>query len=174
MALILSKIHLQVKFTVTKNLSLSGNKCSIYSVSIEDEAETLLERFARENTPDYREQVKEILLRLRTIGNETGARDIYFKKKEGKPGDGIEALYDSAESKLRLYCIRNGSIALIMGGGGPKQGGAWQDYPKLTEENELLQRISNTVTKAVISRDLQWSPNGMELTGNLTLDTDDC
>ena len=162
-----------MKFTITKNLSLSGNKCSIYSVRIEDETETLLERFARENTPDYREQVREILLRLRIIGNETGARDSYFKQKEGKPGDGIEALYDSDESKLRLYCIKNGSIALIMGGGGPKRGGAWQDYPKLTQENELLQRISNTLMKALVDHDLQWSPNGMELTGNLTLDTDD-
>ena len=61
------------------------------------------------------------------------AREGYFKLHEGKPGDGIVALYDRPDSRLRLYCIRYGSVTLIVGGGGakPKSVRAWQEVPEL-------------------------------------------
>lgn len=161
-----------MNFTIKRNDSLSGLKASVYSVSIEEDTETLLERFINENKEEYRDELREILLRLKTIGHNTGARQEFFKPAEGKPGDGIEALYDE-QQHLRLYCIRNGRVALIVGGGGPKQGGAWQDYPKLKEENELLQLVSQTIIKALKERDIRWSDDGMELLGPITLSTDD-
>jgi regulator of replication initiation timing len=161
-----------VEFTIVKHLSLSGKRTSIYSVRIEGNKETLFERFINENQNLEREALKEILTRLQTIGEDTGAREHYFKKEEGKPGDGIEALYDQEGSHLRLYCIRNGSVALILGGGGQKQGGAWQQYPKLKEENELLQLISQTFINALRNQDLAWSDDGMELLGDMMLSTD--
>lgn len=161
-----------MNFSIIRNDSLSGKKASIYSVRIEDDLETLLERFAAENLPNYRDEVRELLLRLQQIGHSTGARETFFKPNEGKPGDGIEALYDEDDKHLRLYCIRNGRVAVVVGGGGPKTTRTWQEDPKLKTENELLQRISKTITKALIAGDLHWSADGLTLEGDLTLDTD--
>jgi len=57
-------------------------------------------------------------LRLKIIGNETGARESFFKTKEGIPGDGVCTLYDTPDKKLRLYCIRYGKQLIIIGAGG--------------------------------------------------------
>ncbi|MBD2757121.1 hypothetical protein [Spirosoma validum] len=161
-----------MNFELIKNDSLSGQKAVIYSVRIEDEIETLLEKFVAENVTDYRDQVRELLLRLQQIGHNTGARETFFKPNEGKPGDGIEALYDAENKKLRLYCIRNGRVAVIVGGGGPKTTRTWQEDPKLKVANELLQLISKTIIQALSAGDLRWSADGLTLEGELTLDTD--
>lgn len=161
-----------MNFELIKNDSLSGQKAVIYSVRIEDEVETLLEKFVAENVTDYRDQVRELLLRLQQIGHNTGARETFFKPNEGKPGDGIEALYDTDKKNLRLYCIRNGRVAVIVGGGGPKTTRTWQEDPKLKVANELLQLISKTIIQALSAGDLRWSADGLTLEGELTLDTD--
>ena len=160
-------------FSLVKNESLSGQKATIYSVRIEDDVDTLLEKFVAENIPSYRDEVRELLLRLQQIGHHTGARETFFKPNEGKPGDGIEALYDAADKHLRLYCIRNGRVAVIVGGGGPKTTRTWQEDPKLKFENELLQRLSKTITQALLQGVLRWSADGLTLDGELRLDTDD-
>lgn len=161
-----------MKFTLVRNDSLSGNQAGIYSVLLEEETTTLLERFVGENLNDFREEVTEILLTLKQIGHHAGARETFFKPHEGKPGDGIEALYDAEERHLRLYCIRNGRVAVVVGGGGPKTTRTWQEDPKLKAENELLQRVSKTMSNALRERDIQWSEDGTTLLGTLTLDTD--
>lgn len=135
---------------------------------------TLFEHFMKENISDCREEVKFILNRLKEIGNTTGAREKFFKHNEGKPGDGVCALYDDPDSKLRLYCIRYGNIAVILGGGGLKPDGvrAWQDDEKLTIEAERIIQISKDIMLRIHSGDLEWSKDGTQLLGNLII-TDD-
>ncbi|MBO0930201.1 hypothetical protein [Fibrella aquatilis] len=164
-----------MKFTLTKQDDLSGGQASIYSVRLDAQSETLLERFVVENRTDFIDEVKELLVRLRQIGHHTGARETFFKPAEGRfgAGDGIEALYDADGKHLRLYCIRNGRVAVIVGGGGPKTTRTWQEDPKLTYENKLLQLVSKTMIKALKDSDIYWSNDGLELLGNLTLDTED-
>ena len=164
-----------MKFTLIKQDTLSGSQAGIYSVKLDEEDETLLERFVRENQIAFADEVTDILLTLKTIGHATGAREKFFKPKEGKPGDGIEALYDPDRSHLRLYCIRNGRVAVIVGGGGVKNKAirAWQEDARLSAENKLLQLVSKTMTKALLAQDLQWSQDGTDLLGNLTIDTAD-
>ena len=111
---------------------LSGRQASIYSLYMEEEQQTLLDRFIKENKNSFISELKDIVSRLNTMANKEGAREQYFKIKEGKPGDLVCALHDRPKSNLRLYCIRFGSSLIILGGGGhkPKTIRALQDDPK--------------------------------------------
>ena len=148
---------------------LSGRKTKIYSVVIQDQVTTLFDQFIRENLLTKRNEIRFILNRLQEIGHTTGARDIYFKHNEGKPGDGVCTLYDEPGRELRLFCIRFGSVAIILGGGGPKAKGiaAWQEDKKLTLEASQMIEISKAIIARISNRELKWSSDGRELTGNL-------
>jgi hypothetical protein len=81
-------------------------------------------------------------------------------------------LYDD-EKHLRLYCIRYGSIAIILGGGGEKPEGvrALQDDPKLKEENYRLRAIAKRINDRIKDKDLYW--DGNELGGDLNFYDDE-
>jgi hypothetical protein len=108
-----------VNYEIVELENLSGSETTIYSVIMGDDSISLFDYFIKENIVAYKNEVSNILNRLETIGKTTGVREIFFKHKEGKPGDGVCALYDDPDSKLRLYCIRYGKAAIILGGGGP-------------------------------------------------------
>lgn len=161
----------KVNYEIVELEEFSGSKATIYSIILEGDNITLFDRFYNENINDYREELKSIAARLQGIGQTTGARETFFKTKEGKPGDGVCALYDDPESKLRLYCIRYGTVAIILGGGGPKPSGvvSWQDNQKLTLEAETMIQVSKDIMKRLHSRDIEWSIDGTNLLGDLTI-----
>lgn len=134
----------------------------------QDEA-TLFDHFVNENSTDYKEEVKSILGRLEQMNQNTGAREKFFKPNEGKPGDGVCALYDDPDSKLRLYCIRYGNVAILLGGGGPKPPGiiSWQQDEKLSLEANTMIRVSQDILQRIQSGDIEWSADGYQLSGNL-------
>lgn len=153
----------------------SGSQATIYSVILEGDTITLFDHFVDENVATYRKEIKHITNRLHEIGHTTGAREQFFKHHEGKPGDGVCALFDASDCKLRLYCIRYGSIAVILGGGGPKPDHikAWQDDEKLKLEAETIIQISKDIMQRIHSGDIQWSNNGTQLSGNLFISDND-
>ena len=158
------KISVKNEIQHTKTSCLSG-QASIYVVVYEDENETSLERFVKENNTDFRDEVKDILQRLNAIGHKTGTRAQFFKPNEGKPGDGVCALYDNPEKHLRLYCIRNGNVTLIIRGGGEKskQMMAFQESDKLKEENYFLRDVSQLILERLKDKDNSHSPDGTKL-----------
>ena len=164
-----------MKFSIQKHPRLSGQRASIYVVMNEAENETSLERFVRENNIDFQDEIRDILQRLNTIGHKTGARMQFFKPDEGKPGDGVCALFDNPDKHLRLYCIRNGNVTVIVGGGGekPKQMMAFQESDKLTEENYFLRDVSRLLLERLKEKDIYYSNNGMDLEGDLIFDDTD-
>ncbi|MBW6498126.1 MAG: hypothetical protein K0B09_07050 [Bacteroidales bacterium] len=148
---------------------MSGYKASLYSVVINEEKETLLEKFIRENKNSFLSETKDILKRLRTIGHKTGARKQFFKEFEGKPGDGICALYDDPDSKLRLYCIIFGAQILVVGGGGPKPKNikALQENQKLKDENYFLRWLSEQITERIKDKEITFENDYLDFSGNL-------
>jgi hypothetical protein len=164
-----------VNFEIVKLSDFSGKKATIYSVIMEDEEVTLLDHFLDENEGDYPHEVSDIVNRLSVLGNITGAREHFFKEWEGKPGDGVCALYDNPDSNLRLYCIRYGSCTVIIGGGGfkPKSISALQEDKKLTTENYRMRKVSQVIMNALKEKDIRWSSDGMELIGDLKFIQDD-
>ncbi len=103
-----------MKCRIVKIDELSGDGASIYSVIIENDTKTLLDEFIEKFSVSFKGETIDIVKRLRTIGQFTGAREQFFKLHEGVPGDGVCALYDKPESNLRLYCIRYGTQLLLV------------------------------------------------------------
>ncbi|PLW99699.1 MAG: hypothetical protein C0593_02540 [Marinilabiliales bacterium] len=60
---------------------LSGDKTSVYSVSLGNEKNTLFDLFLQEFRDLYKSEIIDILKRLKAIGKETGAREHYFLRK---------------------------------------------------------------------------------------------
>lgn len=164
-----------MKYKILKINNFSGKEATIYSVSIEDENETLLNRFVKENEISFKSETKDILKRLYTIGHTTGARIQFFKEWEGKPGDGVCALFDNPNSNLRLYCIYFGSQLIVVGSGGhkPKNIRALQQDDKLKAENYLLRKISEQITQRIRDKEISYTKDYMIFDGNLEFNEED-
>lgn len=155
-----------MNFTLIKRKQLSGNKASVYSIRLDDGTD-LFDRFLGENHNDYEKDVKDILQRIRTMANRTGAQKHFFKTQEGKPGDGVCALYDTPDKHLRLYCIRMGNAVIILGGGGPKSTKTLQEDHKLKKENYLLRDISQYIIENMNTSIIHFSDDELELSGEI-------
>ncbi len=165
-----------MKFELKEVKQLTGKRCKIYSVQMEGDEKTLFEQFLEENKADFPLEVQNIFDNLTIIGRSTGARDLYFRpKKEGKLGDGVEALFDVPYANLRLYAIKYGKVLLILGNGGykPKTIRAFQEDPKLTKENYLIRKISAVLYEAIKDKDLRWNKEGDNFEGQLYFDSED-
>lgn len=160
-----------MEYTIDIVSNLSGEACGIYTLCEKGEQKSLFNLFLEQNFIAYKSEIIDIVKRLSTIGHKTGAREQYFKLDEGKPGDGICALYDEDESKLRLYCIRFGRDIIILGGGGekPKNIRAFQENEKLTKENYLLREASRILSEKIESKEIKFSSDGIRFEGDLVL-----
>ena len=164
-----------MKFTLVELEELSGEKLKVYSLFIGDEELTCFDKFIEENQESYESEITDITSRLEVMANHTGLRDDFIKPGEGNLGDGIHALYDKPESNLRLYFIRYGNIAVILGGGGPKPKSIrkLQDDPKLKAENFLLRTVSAVLAQAVQEGTLWITNAGFESTTDFTYTNSD-
>lgn len=153
----------------------SGNEASVYSIYLKDERRTLFDRFLKENINSFKSELNDIVVRLKTIGHDTGARKQFFKTNEGKPGDGVCAFYDIPKSNLRLYCICYGTLLVVLGGGGykPKKMRALQEDPKLEEENFLMRQISKDIQHRMKEKELSFSDDYMDFEGDLIFNDED-
>ena len=147
----------------------SGNEAKVYSLIPIGEDETLFEKFVDEYKVEFKNEVKDIIKTIYQIGHTTGARSSFFKQHEGKYGDFVCALFDVPEKNLRVYCIRFGMVAVILGGGGEKAEGvrAWQDDEKLSKEANLMIEYAKNILQSIDDGDLYWSKDKTELEGNL-------
>ncbi len=159
-----------MKFEIVELEEFSGKKATVYSVWVDDSVTTLFDQFVTENRGQFYDEISSIIDRIEIIGHNTGAREYFFKHNEGELGDGLCALYDSPDKKLRLYCIRYGSTCILLGGGGFKNVRALQDNEKLKQENYLLRHISRKITEALKTGDLYWIDNGTKLEGTYIFD----
>lgn len=160
-----------MKFTLIPLEKLSGRKTTIYSVIIGEEAKTLFDYFIAENIENYKGELLKIRRTIQTIAEETGAREHFFDKQ------GVFALYDRPDSKLRLYCFKFNSFILILGGGGfkPKNVRAFQEDAKLKQENTIMRHVSDVLTQAFKDKEIWLSADGMTLKGQFIFgdETDD-
>jgi putative component of toxin-antitoxin plasmid stabilization module len=164
-----------MNFEIIQLNQFSGNHAGIYSIYLEDEQQTLFERFIKENFNSFKSEINDIMKRLKSINYITGAREQFFKQNEGNPGDGVCALYDEPHSNVRLYCIRYGNSLIILGGGGHKSKSisAFQENEKLKDENYLLREISKRITVRIRTREIEFSDDGTEIFGNLEFNDDE-
>lgn len=146
-------------------------KCGyVYSVSLDGD-DTLYDDFLKRYSTLYPDEIKDILTRLKQMSLYTGFVDTFFKMNEGSPGDGVCALFDKRKI-LRLYCIRYGNIALIVGCGGPKNTRTYQDDPYLNDKVEIIKKVSSVITKSIKEKLINLNING-EFSGQLIIDEDE-
>ncbi len=164
-----------MNYEIVELEEFSGDEAAVYSVILEGEEDTLFDKFLDENLSTYPGEIKSIVQRIELMGKKFGAREQFFKLDEGKPGDGVCALYDDPDKNLRLYCIRYGKLAIILGGGGlkPKDIRAWQEDPKLSQETNYMINISKDISIRIKDGDLSWASDGKTLTGNLNKSDDE-
>jgi hypothetical protein len=162
-----------MNFEIVELIDFSGQKAGVYSIVLENTNTTLFDQFINENTGQQQEALDSILSKLILIGHKTGAKEQFFKLNEGNLGDGICALYDSPDKKLRLYCIRYGNNTIVIGGGGAKEVRTLQEDPKLKQENYLLRAISKIITEAIKNQDITWDLSDTKLIGNLIFDNNE-
>lgn len=159
-----------MEFKIVNIKQLSGKRAQIYSVILGQENESVFEQFLQNNYSEYPTEIEDIVSKLKIMAKKTGAAENFFKLNEGKPGDGVCALFDSPDKKLRIYCIRFANVAIVVGGGGykPKNIRAYQESPILKEEAEKIIRISKIISEAIRNKDIFLDDNGFFL-GNLKL-----
>ena len=156
---------------------LTGEKIRVYSLIIGENDLTIYDKFLKENLAQFVDEVVDIISRIEVIAKHTGLRDDFIKPGEGDLGDGIHAFYDKPDSNLRLYFIRFGNVAIVLGGGGhkPKTIRRLQDDPKLKDENYFLRKVSVVLAEAVREGTLFITDQGLESTTDFiyTIDEDD-
>ncbi len=154
---------------------LSGEGATIYTLLVRELNKTLFEIFLDENEEQFATEIDDIYTRIEEIGDWAGARLNWFKTKEGRPGDGVCALYDDPDKALRLYCIRYGKCAIILGGGGPKPKDirTLQENSKLTYENNIVKAVSREILLRIKNGELKWVDDGYSLeseTGEIVIE----
>jgi hypothetical protein len=147
----LERINSELNFRLIELSEFTGKGAVIYSVALGTDEATLFDHFIIDNEEEFGDEVDEIVATIAEIGN-IGARAQFFKQKEGRPGDGVCALYDFEEHKLRLYCIRYSKFIIILGSGGKKNVRAWQDDRRLKRNAELMIEISKQIAARIQDR----------------------
>lgn len=163
-----------MNYEIIEMIPYSGSAAKVYSIIPEGEDISLFEKFVLQHKSGYKDELKEILMRLYQIGNTTGARSSFFKHEgnkefELKYGRYVWALYDEEDKKLRLYCIKFGTVAIILGGGGYKSKDTikWQEDEKLSEEVNKIMVYAACIFEQLDKGELYWSKDKTEFEGNL-------
>lgn len=130
----------------------------IYSVMFENDDMTLMDHFF-ENNAQYSDEISEMAKKLISMGNDTGCRIQFFKENEGKPGDGVVALW---YKRMRVYCLRIGSACIILGDGGykPTKISAYQEDEELNKRAQQMIKIAACINKAIKEKDIKVEDDG--------------
>lgn len=157
-----------MEFELVKLAGFSNDEVSVYTLLNCDTGISLFQSFIEENQHEFPDEVKDIAKRILSF-KEVGARENFFKINEGKPGDGVCALYDDEKSNLRLYCIRYGTVLVVLGSGGhkPKTTRRLQETKKLEDENQIMRNLSAEIEKRRRNGDLSFSKDFLEIDGDL-------
>jgi hypothetical protein len=145
----------------------SGFKATIYSILPKGTELTLFDNFVEEFSIEFKDEILSIAYLLEDMGHKYGVRENFVKLNEGKPGDGIVAIYDNPDKNLRIYGIRFGLGIIILGTGGQKKTKTWQQDEKLENAMTTLMKISNSINERIQNKEIIFSADGTYLQGNL-------
>jgi hypothetical protein len=136
-----------------------------YTVRWEDdefsETDKFIEKILHRQT-DYKTELQEILTLIEVIGEERGAKDIYFTRHEDlatalPPSSslfvrGIEIPF--YENRLRLYCIKINDNIVILFNGGIKTSQKVQNSPDLMMKFRDAQIFAKRIWQAIKDKEI--------------------
>lgn len=138
---------------------LTGEKAGFYSIRFEGENESEAEKFFEILDAEDEEIAGNFLSKIEYQANIRGCIDGFFYYERDYN------IYKLKDGKWRLYCIKFGKVAVILGGGGYKNVRKTQDSATLEKNVNMLQIINNMINKRISEGDLHVTDNGIE--GNL-------
>ncbi len=129
-----------------------GEKAGFYTIKIDGEEETEAMKFFNKFARKKRKNIKNILNNIENMINFRGCQDHLFKHEFGH-------IYKLFDGNLRLYCIRFGKCATILGGGDNKNVRATQDSEILTNHVELLKHIDEEIYNGISNHEIRVTDN---------------
>lgn len=162
-----------MNYRIVKYVQLSGRRATVYTLVKADGTPSLFDTFLQECASQYPAETRNLVAKIRAMGQQTGLRKDLFRLDEGLPGDLVVAVSDDVTATLRAYGIRYGNSILLLGAGGPKFVRAWQEDPRLKQAAEEMIAISKAMKEKVKNREITWTPDEMEWTGDLTIELND-
>lgn len=143
-----------MKKKTTLDIIGQSERTTLYSISFEMDGTTEFEKFVAEfeMNASFNKSYQRIIAALQQI-LAFGALERFFRP-EGKMSDNVAAV-PLEGGKLRLYCLRLTDQIVILGNGGIKSPGPYENNPKLYGYVLDLQRfekiLNNKLTKGHVS-----------------------
>lgn len=143
---------------------LIGEKAGFFSLKFEGEEKSEAEKFFEILFNEDEEKAENLYSKIEYQAEVRGCLDsLFFYERD-------ESIYKLKEGDWRLYCIRFGKVAVIMGGGDFKDVPKTQDSEILEKHVNTLQIINKIINKRIKDKDLNITENGIE--GDLKFETD--
>jgi hypothetical protein len=143
---------------------LKGEKAGFYSVKFSGEDKSEAEKFFERLESEDAEKLENLYSKIEYQAEVRGCLDsLLFYERDG-------TIYKFKEGDWRLYCIRFGKVAVILGGGDIKTVKKTQDSGSLENHVNTLQAINKVVNDRIRENDLTITENGLQ--GNLNFNTD--
>jgi len=138
---------------------LKGEKAGFYSVKFNGEDKSEAEKFFEKLESEDEEKLENLYSKIEYQADVRGCLDsLLFYERDN-------TIYKFKEGDWRLYCIRFGKVAVILGGGDIKDVQKTQDSEVLEKHVKVLQDINRVVNDRIKENDITITENGLE--GNL-------
>ena len=147
---------------------------TFYSVRWESSELSETDKFIKKilyDKTEYKIDLQEILTLVEIMGEENGAKSIYFTRHEDEatalpPNTkllvrGIEIPF--YQNRLRLYCVRINEYIVILFNGGIKSSKTAQDSPDLVMKFRDAKLFAKRIWQAIQEKDVLIVPSSQEL-----------
>lgn len=124
-----------------------GKKASFYALKKDGESETEADKFFRLFATKKRKNIKNILKNIKYMIDERGCQEHLFEHEFGN-------IYKLKEGNLRLYCLRFGNCAAILGGGDLKNVRATQDSAVLSNHVQFLKTVDEEINIRISNKEI--------------------
>jgi hypothetical protein len=175
------EINLKVNNIATISLVQRFKKVSYYSVTFDDQTESLFEQFLEQHTDKSREKLNHILVWIKLIGDNIGARASYFRNEaesadtSALPPKGVdrEPTYveyneetDQDEPKandLRLYCLRANEHVVFLFSGDIKTAATAQECDQVRPHFKLANALTKALDEAFREKEILWTEDNEDI-----------
>lgn len=146
------------------------NKVTFYSVVKEGERTNMFLEFVNRiaQKKELTEDLKQIQVWLKRIGDKFGAKEQYFRFEQAAHALPPPAKYIKMNSMLRLYCMRVNNNAVVLFSGDVKTTHLAQDCPHVRRYFNEAVHLTTKIDEAIRERQIQIHP----VSGKLLINED--
>ncbi|MBL7127449.1 MAG: hypothetical protein ISS16_00515 [Ignavibacteria bacterium] len=139
-----------------------GEKSTFYTIRFCSEPKSEADKFFQKFSSSEKDRIENIESKIERMANKSGCQDHYFKIEESSILNNICSLW---EGNLRLYCLRYGNVAVVLGDGGIKDKPTYQEIPELNTIVNQLEEIFPLIDERIKDGEIIITDN--EIIGDL-------